>query len=169
MPIILNLVCKRGIIMNASGYNKKTKTTVLTLLFLTWIINYLDKNSMSVAIIAISKEFSLTPTQGGMVISSFFLAYAFMQLLGGWLTDKYGSKKIIVIPLLIWSIFTIITGFAWSFVSLIIIRFLFGIGEGSFPSASSVALAENFPKEQRGRAKGLLSASTQIGSIISVL
>lgn len=124
---------------------------------------------MSVAIISISKEFHLNPTQGGMVISAFFLAYAIMQLIGGWLTDKYGSKKIILISLLIWSIFTIFTGFAWSFVSLIIIRFLFGIGEGSFPTASSVALAENFPKEERGRAKGFLSASTQIGSLISVL
>ena len=104
-----------------------------------------------------------------MIISSFFLAYAIMQLIGGWLTDKYGSKKIILISLLVWSVFTIFTGFAWSFVSLIIIRFLFGLGEGSFPSASSVALAENFPKEERGRAKGVLSASTQIGAIIAVL
>ncbi|WP_423800618.1 MFS transporter [Neobacillus sp. SAB-20_R2A] len=151
--------------MNENVYNKKTKTIVLTLLFLTWIVNYMDKNSMNVAIISISKQFHLNPTQSGMIISSFFLAYAIMQLIGGWLTDKYGSKKIILISLIVWSIFTIFTGFAWSFLSLIIIRFLFGIGEGSFPSASSVALAENFPKEQRGRAKGLLSAATQIGAI----
>ncbi len=124
---------------------------------------------MSVALISISKQFDLTTTQSGMIISSFFLAYAFMQLVGGWLTDKFGSKKVILFSLLFWSIFTIVTGFAWSFVSLIAIRFLFGLGEGSFPPASSVALAENFPKEQRGRAKGVLSASTQIGSIISVL
>lgn len=155
--------------MKENMYNKKTKTIVLTLLFLTWVVNYLDKNSMSVALISITKEFHLTPTQGGMIISSFFLAYAIMQLIGGWLTDKYGSKKIILISLLVWSIFTIFTGFAWSFVSLIIIRFLFGLGEGSFPTASSVALAENFPKEERGRAKGILSASTQIGAIIAVL
>jgi sugar phosphate permease len=155
--------------MKENIYSNKKKTTVLTLLFLTWIINYLDKNSMSVALISISKQFSLTPTQGGMVISSFFLAYAIMQLIGGWLTDKYGARKIILISLLSWSIFTIFTGFAWSFISLIIIRFLFGLAEGSFPSASSVALAENFPKEERGRAKGFLSASTQIGAIIAVL
>jgi hypothetical protein len=43
--------------MKENTYNPKTKTVVLTLLFLTWVINYLDKNSMSVAIIAISKEF----------------------------------------------------------------------------------------------------------------
>ncbi|MGX9134745.1 MFS transporter [Rummeliibacillus sp. JY-2-4R] len=155
--------------MQENVYNNKNKTIVLTLLFLTWVVNYLDKNSMSVALISISKQFHLTTTQSGMIISSFFLAYAFMQLLGGWLTDKYGSKKVILFSLLFWSIFTVVTGFAWSFVSLIAIRFLFGLGEGSFPPASSVALAENFPKEQRGRAKGVLSASTQIGSIISVL
>src|SRR6476619_6092682 len=103
--------------MKENMYNKKTKTIVLTLLFLTWVVNYLDKNSMSVALISITKEFHLTPTQGGMIISSFFLAYALMQLIGGWLTDKYGSKKIILISLLVWSVFTIITGFAWSFVS----------------------------------------------------
>ncbi|OIK13820.1 MFS transporter [Bacillus sp. MUM 116] len=155
--------------MGDSVYNKKTKTIVLTLLFLTWIVNYLDKNSMNVAIISISKQFHLNPTQSGMIISSFFLAYAIMQLIGGWLTDKYGSKKIILCSLIVWSVFTIFTGFAWSFLSLIVIRFLFGFGEGSFPAASSVALAENFPKEQRGRAKGLLSSATQIGAIIATL
>ncbi|WP_026573892.1 MFS transporter [Bacillus sp. UNC438CL73TsuS30] len=155
--------------MEENVYNKKAKTMVLTLLFLTWIVNYMDKNSMNVAIISISKDFHLNPTQMGMVISSFFLAYAIMQLIGGWLTDKYGSKKIILISLLVWSIFTIFTGFAWSFISLIIIRFIFGFGEGSFPSASSVALAENFPKEERGRAKGILSSATQIGAIVATL
>ncbi|KAA9018997.1 MFS transporter [Niallia endozanthoxylica] len=155
--------------MEASGYNKRTKTIVLTLLFLTWIVNYLDKNSMSIALISITKEYNLTPTQGGMVISSFFLAYAIMQLIGGYFTDKYGAKIIILISVVVWSIFTIFTGLAWSFLSLIVIRFLFGIGEGSFPAASSVALAETFPKEQRGRAKGVLSAATQIGAIVAVL
>lgn len=155
--------------MNESTYNTKSKTIVLTLLFLTWIVNYLDKNSMNVAVIPISKQYHLNPTQTGMIISSFFLAYAIMQLIGGWLTDKYGSKKIILISLMAWSIFTIFTGFAWSFLSLIIIRFFFGFGEGSFPSASSVALAETFPKEQRGRAKGILSSATQVGAIVATL
>lgn len=155
--------------MDESVYKKRTKTIVLVLLFLTWIVNYLDKNSMNIAIVAISKEFGLNPTQSGMVISSFFLAYAIMQLIGGWLTDKHGSRKVILASLLVWSVFTVFTGFAWSFVSLIVIRFLFGIGEGSFPSASSVALAETFPKEERARAKGVLTSATAIGAIVASL
>ena len=155
--------------MDESVYKKRTKTIVLVLLFLTWIVNYLDKNSMNIAIVAISKEFHLNPTQSGMVISSFFLAYAIMQLIGGWLTDKHGSRKVILASLLVWSFFTIFTGFAWSFASLLVIRFLFGIGEGSFPSASSVALAETFPKEERARAKGVLTSATAIGAIVASL
>lgn len=155
--------------MNENTYSNKNKTVVLMLLFLTWIINYLDKNSMSVALVPISKEYNLTTTQAGMVISTFFLAYAIMQLIGGYLTDRYGSKKVILVSLSFWSIFTIVTGFAWSFIALLVIRFIFGLGEGSFPTASSVTLAENFPKEQRGRAKGVLSASTAIGSILSAI
>ncbi|RNB83988.1 MFS transporter [Brevibacillus nitrificans] len=155
--------------MDESAYNKKTKTIVLVLLFLTWIVNYLDKNSMNIAIVAISKEFQLNPTQSGMVISSFFLAYAIMQLIGGWLTDKHGARKVILVSLLVWSAFTVFTGFAWSFASLLVIRFLFGIGEGSFPSASSVALAETFPKEERARAKGVLTSATAIGAIVASL
>lgn len=152
--------------MIESAYNKKSKTIVLTLLFLTWIVNYLDKNSMNIAIVAISKQFQLTPTQSGMVISSFFLAYAIMQLIGGYLTDRHGSRKVILASLLVWSVFTVFTGFAWSFASLLVIRFLFGLGEGSFPSASSVALAETFPKEERARAKGVLTSATAIGAIV---
>lgn len=92
-----------------------------------------------------------------------------MQLVGGFLSDKYGARRMILISVLLWSIFTILTGFAWSFISLIAIRLLFGIGEGSFPAASSLAVADNFPKSERGRAKSTLTAATTIGSMISAI
>lgn len=119
--------------------------------------------------IPISKEFHLSPSQTGLIISVFFMSYAVMQLLGGWLSDKYGSRKLILISLIFWSIFTILTGVAWSFVSLIVIRLLFGFGEGSFPSASSLALAESFPKGERGRSKSVLTSATTIGSLLATL
>lgn len=136
---------------------------------MTWIVNYLDKLSMNVAIIPIAEEFKLNETQAGLIISVFFLSYAVMQLVGGFLSDKYGARRMILISVLLWSIFTILTGFAWSFISLIAIRLLFGIGEGSFPAASSLAVADNFPKSERGRAKSTLTAATTIGSMISAI
>jgi len=97
------------------------------------------------------------------------MSYAVMQLVGGFLSDKYGARRMILISVVLWSIFTIMTGFAWSFISLIAIRLLFGIGEGSFPAASSLAIADNFPKAERGRAKSTLTAATTIGSMISAI
>jgi len=91
-------------------------------------VNYLDKLSMNVAIIPIAEEFSLNETQAGLIISVFFMSYAVMQVREGYLSDKYGARRMILISVLLWSIFTILTGFAWSFVSLIAIRLLFGIG-----------------------------------------
>ncbi|KOS63596.1 MFS transporter [Lysinibacillus agricola] len=157
-----------GLLLERSNTSKQ-KYIILGILFLAWIVNYLDKLSMNVAIIPIAEEFSLNETQAGLIISVFFMSYAVMQLVGGYLSDKYGARRMILISVLLWSIFTILTGFAWSFVSLIVIRLLFGIGEGSFPAASTLAIADNFPKSERGRAKSTLTAATTIGSMISTI
>lgn len=147
----------------------KQKYIVIVALFITWIINYLDKFSMNVAIIPIADEFNLNASQAGLVISVFFVSYAVMQLIGGFLSDKYGARIVILLSVFFWSIFTIITGFVWSLVSLLAIRFLFGLAEGSFPAASTLAIADNFPKEERGRAKSTLTAATTVGAIVSTI
>ncbi|MCG3797209.1 MFS transporter [Bacillus toyonensis] len=147
----------------------KQKYIVLGALFITWVVCYLDKLSMNVAIIPIAEEFKLNETQSGLIISAFFLSYAVMQLVGGFLSDKYGARKVILFSVILWSILTVATGFAWSFISLIVIRILFGLGQGSFPAASSVAIADNFPKTERGRAKSILTAAITIGAMISSL
>ncbi|MFE6168987.1 MFS transporter [Viridibacillus arvi] len=146
--------------------NRKQKTLIMVLLCMGWIVNTFDRIAINIAVIPISKEFGLTETQVGLVISSFFLSYAIMQPIGGNLADRFGSRRVIMFSLFAWSLLTILTGVAWSFLSLIAFRFLFGIGEGSYPSASQVSLAETFPKQERARAKSLLLASTKIGGVI---
>lgn len=145
------------------------KSTILGLLCVTWIINYFDKVAINVAAIPIAKEFDLSESQIGLILSSFFISYALMQPVGGWLSDKFGSRAVILSSAFVWSIFTVMTGFAWSFASLIVIRFLFGIGEGSYPSASTVAVAETFPQKQRARAKSVLTSSTMVGGMLGSL
>lgn len=147
----------------------KQKHIVITALFITWIINYLDKFSMNVAIIPITDEFNLNASQAGLVISIFFVGYAAMQLIGGYLSDKYGARIVILLSIILWSIFTILTGFVWSLFSLLVIRFLFGLAEGSFPAASTLAIADYYPKEERGRAKSTLTAATTVGAIVSTV
>jgi sugar phosphate permease len=145
------------------------KNFILTLLFIGWIVDYLDRMVMSVALTSVGTEFNLSTTALGVVLSSFFAGYALMQFPGGWLADKYSSRKVMLVSLVIWSIFTALTGMAWSLMSLLVIRFLFGLGEGGFPAASSKAIAEYFPKQERAKAQATMLSSNAFGAAIAPL
>ena len=88
---------------------------------------------------------------------------------GGWLADRFGSRPVIVISILLWSVFTGITGMAWSITSLVVIRFVFGLGEGAFPAASVKGVAETFSREERPKMSSLLMSSNYIGSMLAPL
>lgn len=146
-----------------AGKKRTNKYIILGILFLSWVIGTFDKMAINVAAIPITKEFDLTPQLMGMIMSAFFLSYAVMTLLGGILADKYGHRKVLTTIMGLWSGFTALTGAAWNFYSMVAIRFIFGAAEGGFPPASSVTIAEVFPKEQRGRAKSFLVSASVIG------
>src|SRR3954452_6041074 len=153
-----------------SGLVKNNKRhMILILLFLGWCLSYLDRMAMNVGIVEIAKDFNLSPSVMGIVLSSFFAGYAIMQLPGGWLADKFGSRKVITISILLWSLFTILTGMAWSLMSMIIIRFMFGLGEGGYPAASSKAIADVFPKKERTSAQTIMMSSNSLGGVIAPL
>ncbi|WP_078412389.1 MFS transporter [Priestia abyssalis] len=155
--------------MQVYATNKKRKTTIILLLFIGMTLSYIDKASINVAIIPIQKDLQLNSFESGLVLSIFFFSYALMHPLGGWLTDKYGSRKVLVFSILTFSLFTAFTSFAWSFASLLLFRFLFGVGEGSVFPASVRSISDNFPENERGRASSFfLSAQTFGGAIGSV-
>jgi MFS family permease len=139
------------------------KLFILVSLLVAWILANADRMAMSIAIIPITKEFGLTTTSAGYVLSVFYVSYALMQLGGGWLADRFGSRGVLVGCVAVWSIFTGLTGVAGSFAALLAIRFCFGIGEGPFNPASSVAITAVFPKKERARAKALVTGSIFIG------
>jgi len=147
-----------------SGFSRSQKIACLSGLFLAWAVGYADRILMSVGIVPISREFALDAGQAGLLLSAFYVSYALMQLAGGWLSDRYGSRIVVVCCIVAWSVFTSATSFAWSFASLLAIRFMFGLGEGSFPPASSVTVAEVFPKSERARAKSFLISTVFLGN-----
>src|SRR5580692_10510441 len=104
-----------------SGFSRLQKAACLSGLFLAWAVGYADRILMSVAIIPISREFSLDASQAGMLLSAFYVSYALMQLAGGWLSDRYGSRIVVVACIVTWSVFTSATSVAWSFASLLVI------------------------------------------------
>ncbi|NVL34661.1 MFS transporter [Pseudomonas syringae pv. actinidiae] len=148
------------------GKSRSQKIICLSALFLAWAVGYVDRIVMSTAIIPIGKEFALDAQQLGLVLSSFYVSYAIMQLFGGWMSDRFGSRIVVVTCVVAWSLFTGMTALAWSFASLVVIRFIFGMGEGCFSPASSVTVAEVFPKNERGRAKSFLISTVYLGSAV---
>ncbi len=132
------------------------KYQILSVLFLAWFVGYFDRIAINVAAIPLVKDFGFSAAQIGLIMSIFYLGYAPMQLVGGWMADKFGSRRILLGAITVWSIFTSLTGASWNFISFLVVRFLFGVGEGPFPSATSVTVAELFEKDKRARAKSVL-------------
>lgn len=144
---------------------KGKKVLFVGLLFLGWFIGNIDRLSMNYAIISITKDFSLSPSESGLVLSAFFAGYALMQIPGGFLADKFGSKKVLLTILAIWSIFTGLTGIGWSLLAMLVIRFIFGLAEGGFFPSGAKLIAESFPTKERGRVLSIMLSSGAIAGI----
>lgn len=146
---------------------KNRSAWILAVLYFGWIVSYIDRTAITLALTSIGNDLVLNATQLGFVLSAFFMGYAFMQIPGGWLADRFGIVKILIIAVLFWSIFTAFTGLAWSLTALIIIRFLFGLGEGGYPAASTKAIATYYEKSQRTKAQSTMMSSNMIGAALA--
>ncbi len=136
---------------------------VLGLMFTLTLITYLDRVCISATAGAMSEELALTRVQMGEVFSIFVLGYTLFEIPGGWLADRFGSRVLLARIVVWWSVFTALTGVAWNYSSLLVIRFLFGCGEaGAFPGCAS-ALSRWFPFSERGRAQAVILVGSRLG------
>jgi MFS transporter, ACS family, glucarate transporter len=131
------------------------------------VITYVDRVAISSAATAIRSDLGLSAIQMGWVFSAFTFAYAAFEIPSGWWGDVIGPRKVLTRIVLWWSAFTMATGLAWSFASLVVARFLFGVGEaGAFPNISR-SFAAWFPARERGRAHGVVFMGTRLGGAIA--
>lgn len=145
------------------------KYLVFLLLYLGWCISFIDRTAISISATHIIKDLAISPVKMGAVLSMFYIGYTIMQIPGGWLADKIGSKKVILVAVALWSVFTMLTGMVESLMALLVIRLLFGLGEGGFPPASFKSVAENFSGVARSNASSAMVSSNYIGSMIAPL
>ena len=140
---------------------------VLIVMSIFSIITYLDRTSISITGNKITSELGLSITQFGWVLAAFSFAYGIFEIPTGILGDKLGPKKILTRIVIWWSLFTILTGFSYTFTALLIIRFLFGVGEaGAYPNAT-VVISKWFPKGERGRAQSFIWIASRIGGALA--
>jgi MFS transporter, ACS family, glucarate transporter len=140
---------------------------VLAFAFLLAVVTYLDRICISAAAPFMMEDLHLTVLQMSAVFSAFTLAYSLFEIPSGWLGDMRGPRRVLTRIVLWWSAFTMLTGAARGFASLVSIRFLFGAGEaGAFPNIAR-ALSRWFPPRERGTANGVLFLGSRTGGMLS--
>lgn len=152
-------------------FSKETKVKSSLGLVITLMAGYsmvyMDKNMVSTAIMPIAEQFKLDTSQTGLIMSLFFLGYSLMQIPGGWLADKIGAKKVLLISLGIMSTFSFIFGSVSSLMLFIGIRFFDGIGHAGYPPSCSKCVADNFPQEKRTFVQSAILSTSGIGGVLA--
>jgi sugar phosphate permease len=145
----------------------RARRRVLWFAFLLAVITYLDRVCISAAAPFMMKDLNLTVLQMSVVFSAFTLAYSLFEVPSGWLGDRRGPRGVLTRIVLWWSGFTMATGAARGYASLVSIRFLFGAGEaGAFPNMVR-SFSRWFPARERGQANGVLFFGSRAGGMLS--
>ena len=150
----------------------RVRLLIVTMLFLVTTVNYADRATLSIAGPALSKELHLDPIAMGYVFSAFGWSYVIAQVPGGWLLDRFGSKSVYAISIMIWSLFTILQGWVGFFsagtavIALFGLRFLVGFAEApSFPANARIVAAW-FPGNERGTASAFFNSGQYFATVI---
>jgi ACS family D-galactonate transporter-like MFS transporter len=142
---------------------------ILLLLGLSVFINYIDRANLSVAAPLLKDELRLSASQLGILLSAFFWTYACMQLLAGWLVDRFDVKWVLAIGFFVWSAATAFTGALHAFVALLVIRVIVGAGESVAYPAYAKIFANHFVENQRGFANSIVGAGQSLGPALGIL
>ena len=145
----------------------KRKNMILTMLVILGMVTFLDRINISVAGSSIMHDLNLSPSEWGWVQSAFILSYGLLQIPMGALGDRFGHRRILAAIVLWWSAFTAFTGLAGGLASLLVIRFMFGIGEAGSSPCSTGVISRWFNKDEVGKAQGYVWAASRMGGALT--
>jgi len=146
------------------GYARRE---VLALLFSAAVINYLDRQALSVAAPILRQQYAISPTDYAQILFAFMLAYALMHPIAGRIIDRMGTPKGFSLAVTWWSLACAAHAFATTVFSFSLFRFLLGVGEAGLLPASVKAISEWFPKQERAFAVGIVNVGIGVGAIIA--
>jgi ACS family glucarate transporter-like MFS transporter len=142
---------------------------LLLLLFFHTLHTFMDRTCISAAGNSIKSDLRLSDQAMGHVLAIFPISYALLQIPSGWFADTFGPKRALTIVVSFWSMFTALTGAAWNFASLMVVRFFFGAGEaGAFPGAAR-AIYNWLPASECGLANGIFQSGGRVGAAMAFL
>src|SRR2546429_25473 len=139
---------------------------LLALLFMAMLISYVHRGAFSVAAPFMAKDLGLSKAGIGIVLSSFFWVYAFMQVPAGWIVDRFGTRRTYSIGFLFWSLATALTAFGRNVGLLLGFRVATGAGQAITFPASARAVANSFPQAERGTVTGIYLTGVRFGAAL---
>ncbi|HEY7306188.1 MAG TPA: MFS transporter [Bryobacteraceae bacterium] len=139
----------------------------ISFLFAGGMINYMDRSALSVAAPLVMRDLGLDAAQLGIIFSSFFAGYTLFTFIGGYASDLFGAKRVFAVSMTAWSVFCGLTAAAVGFSSLLLLRVLFGCGEGPFGAAASKMVRNWFPPRRIATAIGIANAGTPVGGALA--
>ncbi|SDF24395.1 MFS transporter [Cellulophaga baltica] len=151
--------------MQKEQNTKKTNKRygILAMVFLTVVINYLDRSNISVAAFALSEDLDLSSVQMGFIFSAFSWTYAILQIPGGFMADKIKTRVLYSVIMALWSIATLVQGMANSFVSLLGLRATIGVFEAPSYPTNNVIVTRWFPEKERASAIAIYTSGQFLG------
>jgi ACS family glucarate transporter-like MFS transporter len=142
---------------------------LMILLVVAMMFCYAQRNALGVASKSMSDDLGFNPAKTGVLLSSFFWVYAFMQMPTGWMVDRFGVRRTYAVGFIFWSLMSVLTGLTNGLATLILLRVLLGVGQAVAFPASSRAVANWFQESERGLVTGLYLAGVRYGgALISV-
>lgn len=155
----------------AVGVEQPTKVRwkIFLMMLMLIAINYIDRASLSVAMPLIAKEFDIGPAAQGLLLSSFFWTYAFMQIPGGMLADRFGPRVVIAGSTLGWGFFQTIAAACTGWVGLLFTRLGLGAAEAPIYPAGGKLNGIWMTQNERGRGATLLDGGAPLGAALGAL
>jgi ACS family hexuronate transporter-like MFS transporter len=145
----------------------KYRWFIVFMLFLACAISYLDRAALSVAAPLIAKDLHLDPAHLGIVFSAFFVGYSLFCFIGGYAADRFGAKRVLVVAIGLWSIFCGLTAAASSLAVLLVIRVIFGAGEGPLATCTNKIISGWFERKEQTTAVGFANSGLQLGAALA--
>lgn len=140
---------------------------VAALFFIIYTVAAADRANLGVALPFLRKEYEMSNTEAGGLVSLFLLAYAAAQLPSAWLLSKFGVRKVFTLSMIFTSIATGLTGMVGSLLSLKICRIALGLAEGPLPIGVTTTINTWFPSKEKGTASGIFLSAVKFGPVIT--
>lgn len=155
-----------------AGGRAPVRYTILAMLFVVTIVNYADRATISLVGASLQNDLGVSSVALGYIFSAFGWAYVLGQVPGGWLLDRFGSKRVYGAGIFLWSLFTFLQGFVGllgvqgALVALFVLRFLVGLFEApSFPGNARIVAAW-FPAAERGTASAVFNSAQYFATVL---